>query len=550
MSATLKEVEAGASPPHPSADGRRGALIAILGVALLAGMALRLWNLGEQVLGGDELHAVRAAVKFSPGEILTRYSRTDYPLPLTALYSLLLRSGAVLDEWAWRWPSLLSGAAAIVTLPWLLARRLGNRAVAILAALIALAPALVFYSRIARSYMPMVWLSALAVAAFAEWWERGSRRWGATYVVAGALAVWLHLGAAPAVASPFLWAAVDVMTRRRDPAGPRRRVPALLAMGGITLAAWALFLGPALPSLGAVLATKQGGGRVGLDTVWATLELQAGSPSGFVTVVFWLAALAGLLRLVRRLPRTAGLGLAVLGAQMTALVLLAPWGIGHPLVLSRYLLPAAPFVLLWVATLLAAPSSRAGAAAVLLLIAGWTASGPLGGAGFRRGTFSHHDAFVAFVLGTPRATSPAPLELYRRLPPGAVLEAPWHAAWDAGRSYPAYQLEHRRRVLVATSATQLPRHAGLRFTNTIALEPDAVLASSAAVLLLHRRLPAEESAIAGGVWRQVRWTPQMRDELRGQAERARAELVAAFGPPHDREGAILVWHLDRLRLRR
>jgi hypothetical protein len=57
----------------------------LVGLALLAGLAARLRNLGPQILGGDRAHAVRAAVQYAPLEILGRYSLTDYSLPLTAL---------------------------------------------------------------------------------------------------------------------------------------------------------------------------------------------------------------------------------------------------------------------------------------------------------------------------------------------------------------------------------------------------------------------------------------------------------------------------------
>src|SRR5206468_10578860 len=95
-------------------------------------------------------------------------------------------------------------------------RRLGSRAAAWLAGLAALSPVLVLYGRIARPYMPVVLCGSAAAAAFLAWWERPRPAMGAAYVVAAALAVWLHLVAAPFVAAPFLFAAGDLAWRARQ----------------------------------------------------------------------------------------------------------------------------------------------------------------------------------------------------------------------------------------------------------------------------------------------------------------------------------------------
>jgi hypothetical protein len=51
----------------------------VLGVAapLLVGAVLRLWNLRDQILGGDETHALRAAVNLPLSKILVTYQQTD-----------------------------------------------------------------------------------------------------------------------------------------------------------------------------------------------------------------------------------------------------------------------------------------------------------------------------------------------------------------------------------------------------------------------------------------------------------------------------------------
>src|SRR5687768_286687 len=94
-------------PPDPEDDQRqrRFLWLSLLG-SISAGLGLRIWNLRGQVLGGDELHAVRAAVARTVPEILTTYSLTDHSLPLTALFRWLLDHGFTLSEWTLRLPSL------------------------------------------------------------------------------------------------------------------------------------------------------------------------------------------------------------------------------------------------------------------------------------------------------------------------------------------------------------------------------------------------------------------------------------------------------------
>jgi len=84
---------------------------------LVVGTALRLWNLPHQILGGDEVHALRAAVKLSLPQILVTYQPADNCIPLTALYKLLMIAGLPITEMVLRLPMLLCGLAALLVLP-------------------------------------------------------------------------------------------------------------------------------------------------------------------------------------------------------------------------------------------------------------------------------------------------------------------------------------------------------------------------------------------------------------------------------------------------
>ena len=538
---------------------------------LVAGLVLRCWNLRDQVLGGDELHGVRAAVENRPADILRHFSTADHSLPLSATLSALLRSGVELDESSFRAPSLLAGALLVLVLPLLAARALGRPTAVVWSWLLALSPALVLYSRIARSYLPMVLAVCLALAAFAAWWERRTPARAAAFVPAAALAVWLHLGAAPIVASPFLFALLDLLVTRQR--GARRALRDLALLAAALAAAMATFLVPALPSVIALVSEKRQGVDVSLRAMAEVVRLHAGTANGALAGAVALLAAGGLVVLARVRPRLAALLATAAAAQVAGILWLAPEGVGFPIVLGRYLLPALPIALLGVACALAPPrrpsgdegapageparrgviAARLGVAALLLLALWWT--GPLRAPAFLRGSFAHHNAFVAFA-GEPLAPAlgdaggpEAPLALYAALPPGPVVELPWPTAWNLGRSFPAYQLRHGRRVLVS-AAEGLPAHPRLRLRNAVPLRPDALLASPAAAAVVHRCLPCEEQRMRGGLAHRLRIPGAARGRMVEQGERAAAELERAWGPPHFGSGAVVAWDLARLRRER
>jgi hypothetical protein len=171
---------------------------------------------------------------------------------------------------------------------------------------------------------------------------------------------------------------------------------------------------PAYPSLARLIAAKRQPQEVPAATWWGVLQLQAGARAGqrLPAVLFWAVALAGLAALLRRRRRLGIYLLVLVLAQLLGILALSPLGLARLQVLDRYLLPALPVVLLWVAAGLAHPwwprqgrlgraGQRLGAAGLVLA---WLAAGPFADAGFRASSFMHHNDMVAFAL--PRATAP------------------------------------------------------------------------------------------------------------------------------------------------
>ena len=553
------------------------------------GMALRLWRLPQQILGGDEFHAVLTALHHPLGTVLTTYFPSDSSIPLTALVRLWLLAGGELTEMGLRLPVLLTAAVFLLAIPPRVARALGPRTGVAFAWLAAVSPGLVLYGRIVRSYMPVVLWGSLAAIAFWGWWRSGRRRWAALYVLAAGLGLWFHLGAGPFLVAPFLFAAGERVHRwlrdgreaSREPRVPRPGWLPLLVLGGLTAGTFLLLLLPAADSLLALAADKRIEQSVPLGVVGGAFRLAAGTVHPLAAALFWLVALGGLVRLVGHHPSLGLYTLALGVGQAVGIRVLSPLGLGHPVILFRYHLIALPLVLLWVAVALAGPESRDAAApvsaapatgetgatgaggwwrwsgrlsasAAVLLVTGLVLAGPFPSWDFLRGSFTHHNDFVAYVLPRPRLVEERVPVIYHRLasgePPGAVLEYPWTFFWNRNQVVPLYQRIHRREVLVAPAEEVLadPR---LDLRNAVRPDREAFAASRARFLILHLDPGGEEAHVLTGPGR-VGMLERMRAErqrLATIARRMAGWLERGWGPPVYRDRQVRVWDLEAVR---
>ncbi|MEA2691132.1 MAG: hypothetical protein QOJ16_519 [Acidobacteriota bacterium] len=547
-------------PSDPSTRTFRAADLGWLLPPFALGTVLRLWNVRAQVLAGDEMHAVRVALVEPLSRILTTYELRDNCIPLTALYRFLLERGVPLSELVVRLPMLLCGLLALLVLPWVVARRVGPKIGHRFAWLLALSPLLVLYSRIARPYTPIVLFGFAATAAFETWWRTGRRGAAAVYVVCAALSVWFHLGTAPFVLAPFLFALGTLAIERRwRPLGPRPGLAALVAVGAATAAAILGFLLPARASLLALVSAKHEELALAGGTLAGVLRLQSGAAHLPAVIFFWAAALYGLVTLARREARLAAYTATLVAAQVAGLVVLSPEMLGHPLVFDRYLLPVLPWLLLWVAVGLAAPwwpgQRRVGqleqsAAAFAFLLALFLA-GPLADPNVLGSSFSGHNDFVGFFC--PRATlSGGPIpgfynQVVRQERGAPVLEYPWIPLWSYNRVFYLYQEVHHRDVLVAM-VEPLRRAGALSFRNMPFTSPEGFLASRARYLIVHTDVLAEEEKVQGHCWPIIaEIKPRHRRELERAGERMARSLTAIWGEADYKEDGLVVWNLARLR---
>ncbi len=519
----------------------------LVALALIAGATLRLWNLRGQVMGGDELHAVRAALQRPVSGILFTYQVSDNCIPLTLFDRLVLDAGWPLSEMVVRLPVLVAGLAMLVLGPWWAWRRLGPGPAVVFAWLLALSPALVVYSRVARSYMPVALLGCAALAAFDAWQRRGGWRFATAYVVCAAAAVWFHLGAVPLVLAPLL-AALPWALRERG-----RRVWALVGVAAAIAAALLVLLVPARETL-PLVAGKRGSLELSAATIGETAVWLAGVRWWWLAVPFGIAVVTGAVRLARREPRLATLLAVTAVGQVVGILVLAPEGHQNPIIMARYLVPALPIALAFAAEALGRPWfggwRRAHPALAALAIVALVTASPFTDPALRHSSFAHSVTFLRFtderpaLPALPALPAEGPPPVYAWLAsaaPGAIVELPWHPVWRFDRAVGLYQTVHRRPVIVTAFGGPLADRR-LAFRNMVRTDAESLLRSRGRWLVVHRSLPAEEERIG-----PLLVDGRVRYQLRIAGPDAARRLRTVWGPPDYRDDRTWCWDLDRVR---
>jgi hypothetical protein len=537
----------------------RAGILLLVAVAAL-GAGVRLLNLRDQVLVGDERWDVLAALHLPLSEILTGfvYSRASYSPPLAAFFHLMAQNGVELSELELRAPALLCGLLAIVAIPMAARRWIGQPATGVLALLIALSPALVWYSRIVRVYMPLVLVTTLAMLAFMHWLETRSRRAASLYVLLAALSAYLHLLSLPFVVAPFLYQGLALLGRREWEVSVWLRTAAL----GVALAcALALVLVPSAESLAWLLARTTDPERPSLTALSMAAMRLSGTYSIALAVVFYAAAARGLAVLAREQPGFAGFGVLLVCAQLIfVLGVVVPPGLREPVLTTRYVLVILPLLLTWVAVGLTRSFAMLAGRARLLqpmlvvgLLTAWVATGPLASAEYRESSFAHvvmHRPWGARPKRPPIAVASG---FYARLREpalaGPVIEASWQdIAFQ--QIAPSHQRAHGNRVIVASPLDAWWADPRLDLRSAVGLSPQELLASEGRHVVVHLQPVAEEWEVRGRDprYRKILAAATNFTKNYEHAQRAlAAELERSFGAPDHADEWIRVWDLERLR---
>ena len=525
-----------------------------MAAAVLVGAALRLARIDEQLLAGDELHALRAALEWPLPEILSTwtYHGADYGVPMAALLSLAMSAGLPISEVTLRSLPLLCGTLSIAVMPWLLRSRLGDRAAVTFGFLLAVSPLLPIYSRIARSYAPAVLLAFVAVVAFEHWWSRRSQPAAAAYCVCASLALWWNLATAPFVAAPVVYALLRLALG--DP-GLRQRWSELL---GWSVAALVCALAPLLPareSLG-VLGEVHGGGTLPSWPTWLeVLRMHSGSGAVAVTAVVVLGVARGVALCWRNDRGWLGYLAAIAAGHAIGLAVLGPDQLDNPIVINRYLLVLLPFGLSLCAAGWTAPLPRVGprlqTAGIAALLATIVATGPFASREFGRTSFSTASTFAYFVRdGNHIAYEDIP-DFYHSLAEvdtvQPIIEYPWSNL--ATHAFDAYQ-KHHGQPLYAVAPWKVLYDERLALRRMMVPSIQGYLNSPARWIIVHMDLQQEERRIATSDpnhWMRLDERPTIWRPLKVAAPATVRLLQRAFGPADYQDGVIQVWDLERLR---
>jgi len=321
--------EQDSSIPSPPARAQGFLLLAVLAL----GAALRLWNLGSQIPFDDEWHAIRYVLDHGLAYLFTHYSRLGANSVPHNLYLRLMLDTFGLSEWSIVFPSLIAGILLLWYYPRWVGQHFGARAAVLSGLIVALAPFLIFHSRFARPYAPLLLLEFLALAHLSRWTNSARRSHAISAVVLGALAIWVHVTAFPPLLAA--WATACLLQWRQRRLGPSAK--------RVVLTGLAMFAIAGALSLPAMLQSVSSAGPAYLPfsvrTAGALLQLVCGSASAETQVVFVGLTAIGLLLAAKQAPRE----LMVLGsaaaASVAAVLLIHPIQSEVGAIFARYSLP-------------------------------------------------------------------------------------------------------------------------------------------------------------------------------------------------------------------
>jgi hypothetical protein len=315
------------------------------GVAICVGAWLRLNQFLDQTLIDDEWHAVHQVVLSSPSRFILSFGHADYSIPLTLLYWLQAQWFG-LSELGMRLPMMIAGLATVVLFPLALRKELSDRIVLAFAFMLACSPLLIAFSRMARPYALTLLFSFCAYVCLSRAAHEGRLRWhlAICYVILSTLALWLHPIAGPFLVAPLIALWSNWLHKQHNSLSLR----SLLMLTASTGAMMAIAILPPLLSDPAALAGKSGVDLVKAETLIGVWYAWLGTGNTAVVIVALCLAAFGLLP-VWRASQMVRWALVGLGLTVLAIVVTRPAWIFHSLTFARYLLPALPILLLFIA---------------------------------------------------------------------------------------------------------------------------------------------------------------------------------------------------------
>ncbi len=555
----------------------------------LVGAALRLNQIGDQVLVDDEWHGmIFVLTRRLPETWLDFNPLVNSSRPYN-VYRWLLLHTVGWSEIGLRLPVLLCGVTSAPLVGGLVRKYVGERAALICAFLIAISPILVFYSRFCRSYALIALLGPISIIALCEWLTTNRVRWAITYVLATVSLAYCHLtGLAVAGATLTFAVAAWTLTRWR-----RSRGIAVSALSlGIVVGTIALMLGVLLYPVfkgRALMPTR--GGQIEYTTFSEFFLMLSGTGILVVAGLFCVGVCLGAILLLRRAPLFGSVCIVATLSSLSLAVVARPYQVEHGLVLLRYMMAVVPVMFLYVAVSVESllgwseRSSRsireaprwvrwAGAIVLGLVL---IALGPWRDVYGRPNSFSNHAAFQGsyarlawdqsedrHIVPGYRIRAEQVPEFYRWLGReegnAGIIEYPFDAS-NSNNLLWYYQYFHRRAVKVGYSTVSrpltrrmvpedyvlmavpldsiisaVPAGGKLDFANMIdVLDERQVARSGAAFLVLHKRLHTLVQTPSGPVTKPVYTSIDF----------IRRRYQNRWGPPFYEDGELVVFRISR-----
>lgn len=375
--------------------------LAILALIFLAGTLARLYRVGDQVLIDDEWHALNAVQYHDFKWIFTHFGISDHSIPLALFYEIQYHLIG-LSEILMRWPMLLAGCITLLLLPYLLRHWLRKPELLVFAALLAISPVLIYYSRFARPYAILALVEVIALLMAWHWWKTRKTSYGVAWVLLTTFSVWLNVPALLVVSAPFAVLGVLAVTnvmRHRDWSDLIR-----LGVAGIaTVVILAALLGPPLATEPWAIFEKGGQHFLDWETLPWAISLASGSGRVWVYLPVAVFALWGVRVLAVRNREFTAYLVAVSSLAVFALILSgAAWAM-HGNIFLRYLIGLLPLYLVfaavglndaaqWVVTQSRAPQITSGLI-LAAAMAGLVVLGPIPDWPIRNNQFPTHQNY-------------------------------------------------------------------------------------------------------------------------------------------------------------
>ena len=322
---------------------------------ILTGSFLRLYRIGSQIIWDDEWHGIQTALVNPLHYILTHFHELDNCIPLTAYYRMMLNFTG-LNEIVIRFPQLLSGIAMLAIFPLFIKKLFGKRVAVIVLILLAISPLLVYFSRLARPYGVVVFLTSVSAFSFYLWMCEGKKRYALVYIISAVLAPYFSLSSLGFVIAPVLYILMlSLLKKRISLIGINKNV---LRLKGIVIVILMLVAGmsmwflPAAATFGEV-TKKNSQGFLSLGTMGGSAALFCGSNSYVICLLMTLFFIYGsfLLYAKNRLLFSY-LGIICV-TQLLFIAISRPNLVQGAIIFARYFISALPVWLLVIAIAIA-----------------------------------------------------------------------------------------------------------------------------------------------------------------------------------------------------